>query len=72
MAKYLTRLWDEYSKTVLANTRDLDARDPNYPELVASTVWTTVDALRTQRASFFKLVRDELARKKRKPSRPPA
>lgn len=72
MAKYLTRLWDDYSKIVLTNTKDLDARDEQYPDLVAAKVWTTVDALRTRRAAFFKLVRDELARQKKKPSKPPA
>jgi len=60
MSKYLTRLWDDYSKIVLANTRDLDARDPDYDSTVSDKVWKTVTRLREGRQRFRNLIRAEL------------
>ena len=67
MARYLTTLWDEYSKLVLANTKDLDARDEDYPKKVSAVVWQTVRQLREGRAVFRMLVRSELKAKRRGP-----
>lgn len=70
MASYLTQLWDEYSKLVLANTRDLDSRDQNYPQTVSAIVWQTVRQLRHGRDIFRMELRNERrSRHTRKPTR---
>jgi hypothetical protein len=60
MPNYLSRLWDDYSKIVLANARDFDSRDADYDEKVAEKVWQTVQKLRERREAFRALIRAEL------------
>jgi hypothetical protein len=60
MAAYLSRLWDEYSKIVLTNTRDFDARDADYETKVSDKVWLTVERLRSRRVDFRKMIQAEL------------
>jgi len=69
MPKYLTRLWDDYSKIVLSNTRDFDARDESYEDKVADKVWSTVSKLREKRMAFRNMIRAELrVARKRSPA----
>ncbi len=65
MAAYLTRLWDEYSRIVLENTRDFDARDDDYETRVAAKVWATVKALREKRTDFRELILKDIEDKKK-------
>lgn len=70
MPKYLTRLYDDYSKIVLTNTRDLDARDEEYAEKVSSVVWAAVTKLRQKRIEFRDAIKAELRNAKRRRSEP--
>ncbi len=65
MAAYLTRLWDDYSKIVLQNTRDFDARDDDYEERTARKVWRTVELLRVKRREFRELILKDAGGKKK-------
>jgi hypothetical protein len=67
MAKYLTCLWDEYSKLVLRNSNDLSANDPEYPSRVRAVVWQSVRELRKGRQAFREEIRQELKAKRRGP-----
>jgi hypothetical protein len=60
MAAYLTKLWDEMAKTVLSNTKDIDARDADYDKRVSAVVWQTVRRLREGRKVFRLELRNEL------------
>jgi len=66
MPKYLPTLWDDYSKIVLSNTKDIDARDEDYDEKVATKVWNTVSRLREKRVAFRNMIRAELRIAKRR------
>lgn len=61
----LTSLWDEMAKLVLANTKDFDARDEDYPTKVSAVVWQTVRRLRLGRQVFRAEVRREVREQKR-------
>lgn len=72
--RYLARLYDQMALRVLANTKDFDARDEDYPTKVSAVVWQTVRRLRLGRQVFRAEIRREVReQKKRVPtsSKPP-
>lgn len=69
---YLQRLWDDYSKIVLTNSKDyLDVRDENYQSLIGEKVWGAVWNLRAARQEFREKVLLELKLKAVTRKRPP-
>lgn len=73
MPKYLARLWDDYSKIVLAGaTKDFDAREASYEQDVPERVWNTVAKMREKREAFRNMIRAEMRMARRRRSDPPS